>query len=356
MSGQPYVPAPSYGQGPPYAPQPQPGGPGGRSGNVRTMIIIVVVTVVLVAAVVTVLTVRSRSHGGANTAVKAAQKYLEAIAANRSAEAIALLKDEPYETGMLTDAVLKASHRDAPMTEIRVRKSSLSGQDHFDGTALYASYKLGDHDEYGFIYATQTDDGWKVVNGLESLRVASSTGALPKVTLNGVKVTAYEVQLFPGRYTIATDSPNFEVESDKAVHTAEVPYSDHEDYVEGVEYRLTSAGRDAAQAAVEKSALACIAKHTFVPGCGLGIDKKTQDGKPIKESTIRWSISDTDRQELKSRSFEMAYDSPTMAELRIDVEADLTAKTTDGETISGDQYLGEPQVDVAADPMTVGWA
>lgn len=321
------------------------------------MIIIGSCTLLIMVVVGALIAIRSET-GPPRSAEQAVERYLEAVADSRADDALALLANPPIDRSMLTDEMLQTTNARAPMHDIDVRRSSL-GNDDWQGEKVFAGYDLGE-DEHGsaFFYAEETDEGWKVLNGVMPLRVASGTGKVPSLKANGVPVTGFEPEFFPGWYEFDLDSKWLQLPADSTSTEIGTPY--RPDTVETLEYEITPEGERAARKAVLRELDDCFpSRNTFNPGCGLAIESKLKSGEPIVKSSTVWTISYTNRRQFEIADLEIGYDAATIAELNPGAVAEVEATCGRGARrfdCGGSISMKAAQVDLAADEISVVWA
>ncbi len=291
---QPYPGAPGpqgagYGV-PPGGPQPYPYGPYGpvpgqtgqqpKKKRTGLFVLIGVGALALILAVVAVgvnLAGRSDSAGGgsgggtggggassapaAATASDAVQGYLQAVAKGDAQAAVAYAVDPTsVKTTYMTPAVLAASAKLAPLTDIQVGTSDP------DATTVPVTYRLGStRVDTSYDVLKASDGTWKLIQVASILDLSAVQDDAVPMLVNGLRVKPGPFSVLPGTYRITTGQRNFDYGTDP---TLVVRYpSDFPDSTR-VAPRVSSAGQKSALAAVKKSWSSCLDKHAQTPkGC-----------------------------------------------------------------------------------------
>jgi hypothetical protein len=316
------------------------------------MIIIGVCAVVVLALVAAAVVVGTRAFATvARTPEQAVIRFLDAVADKRSADAIALLSSPPADRTLLTDDFLS---RSIPPEDIKAEVSSAK-LEAWPGTTVEASYQLGNVSASGRFSVSDTEEGWRVNNGVTPVRVGNPSATLPVLAINGTPVSTAEPVLFPGRYGVELVDQYLGLTEDGPIEIG--PQADP-DKPETVAYEVTEAGQELAEKEVTAAIEECLAERAYEPGCGIGIKPKLVSGATIERASIDWSLTTSGRRKLQQMTFVTTPDSVTLVRYpgRIPVMVEATCVDGSAEfTCRGKQTLGIPEVDLLADPVTIGW-
>jgi len=360
----PYGP-PSYAQPGPYGPAPT---GGTRSGGRRKLPFILgggalafVLVVVLIVVVVVHTVHRNRTEAGpagetstsaqAEKASDAVHGYLDALAAGDSAKALRYLAEQPSDPSLMTDEVLQASLKTAPITAISVPEVT----DKY-AYQVSASYKLGDRLINARFDIDDSSGHYLIGKGYAEVDLSYTAKGLP-LTLNGVKVSADKVDLFPGAYELGTSAKyitlgsggDFLVQQPSDYPTIEAKPA------------LTSEGQRLVKRKVTAAVNTCVASKKLKAGCGLDLPPSV-DGYRFKDGTVKRTLGAGARSKLKSIKPELDYSTPTLAEVDFYAYIDtLVDGVKGGRTYRGLAYyggansFGTPTVDLTAGQPTVEW-
>lgn len=196
--------------------------------------------------------------------------YLSAVADGRSADALALLAAPPTSTTLLTDQVLAASTKAAPITEVAVTLTGVN--------QVTATFKADGKPVTMTIPITQVDGRWKVADGLAEITIPN---AWP-VTVNGTPAGASRtLTVFPGTYTVASTSGYLSYGTVPAITVGSVAAST---------VTLTDPGKTAIVAGWKATIDECLKRQDLQPaGCPFGV--ALTPGWTAKPETISWTMS-----------------------------------------------------------------
>ena len=293
--GQPYGPGgpqlPPGAQQPPAPDRPQPE----KRSRTGLLVLVGALALALVLAVVAVAVHAGRSGGtgGAGTsgggasapaagnASDAVQGFLEAVAANDAARALALTDQAPADKTFLTDAALQASSKLAPLSDISVPPVT----DAYAYKAA-ASFSLGGKPYARDFTVEKAADGWKVTNGVSDVDVSYQRQETLPMIVNGTKVTSDTVSLFPGTYAFTTGSRWLSYGSSNVLTVAE----GYPSLPTRLRATLTKAGSAEVLAKTRSAFRSCLGKHELRPsGCPNRITDTR--GVKVKEGTVRWRVT-----------------------------------------------------------------
>ena len=365
--GQPGYGQPGYGGGP-SGPN-GPGSGGGRSklpfilggGGLVLLIVIVVIIVAVVHAnhngdvVAPQTNPSTRSSSSTKSqpenASDAVQGYLNALAAGDATKALSYLSQQPSDTSMMTDAVVKASLKSVPLTGITVPKVT----DKY-AYEVSASYKLGDRPVNAKFEIDNSSGHFLIDQGYAELDLSDVANGLP-LTLNGTKVSADKVYLFPGSYQLATTAKYISLGS-SADFLVQQPddYPDVEPKAE-----LTAEGQKIFKQKVTAAADACIRSTKLKAGCGLDIPS-TLSGYKIKDGSAHRKADTDTKSKLKNLKAELDYSSPTVAEdenffgsVTTTVQGVKHGHTFKLDYFGDGESFGTPKIDMSSKSLTVEW-
>jgi len=276
VSGQP-----PYGQQPTYGPPghaavaPPPNRPARRKR--KTPLIVGIGIGVLVLALVAgfVGTVLLRDTKG-----DMALAYFKAIQEGDAAKAMSYAADPINDTSLLTDAVLKKSAELAPITDVRVKRTS--------SDTVTLTMDVGGAEEQVQYDVVQREGQWKMVQAVKTFRL--STGDLQGVTpiLNGAKPSNPEsITIFPGTYQMGTGSPYLRWAQPEQVFLHGIPSHDP---IFGLE--MTDDAKKAAGTALQELLTKCVASTDLAPAdCPFKMTPPS--GVTVDKGSVKWAIVGT---------------------------------------------------------------
>jgi hypothetical protein len=203
--------------------------------------------------------------------------YLQALAAGDATAALSYAAD-PAPTGpLLTNEVLAASVKRAPLTGIDV--PVVEDQ---NAKSVSASYTLGSSNVSESFDVVKAGDIWKISRAVKDLDLSVIVdGSLP-VKINGMKVSEESVAVLPGSYAFTTGLPYVGYGS-KNVVLVKSPYVEADTYQ--IQSQLTKAGKKAVISATKRSFNKCLQMHSLSPrNCPQKFNSKYSYNK----STITW--------------------------------------------------------------------
>jgi hypothetical protein len=322
-----------YGR-PQMPPSPPPQGRGPSSTN-KILIIVgaAALAVILIAVIAVVVATSGRpasnpqggqgtagqqtkpSQGGAQPTSRpsdAVSAYLQAVAAGDATAALSYAAD-PAPTGqLLTNEVLAASLKRAPLTGIDV--PVVEDQ---SAKSVSASYTLGSSDVSESFDVVKVGDMWKIGRAVKDLDISVLVSGSVPVKINGVKVTDESVAVLPGSYAFTTGQPYVGYGS-KNVVLVKSPYVEADTYQ--IQSQLTKAGKKAVISATKKSFNKCLHQHSLNPS---NCPQKFNSKYSYKKSTITWSRSGRDPFRKPAVSF-----SENQARIQIPIDLKLSGSCT----------------------------
>ncbi|GAB3921517.1 hypothetical protein GCM10011575_15760 [Microlunatus endophyticus] len=364
--GQPGQP-PAYGQ-PGYTPGGfGPTGPGNGGGRSKLPFIIgggglalVVVVVLIIVAVV------HASHNGttasgpdnssptakAENASDAVKGYLDALSTGDAKKALSYLSEQPSDTSLMTDDILKVSTKEAPITAIKVPQVT----DKY-AYEVSASYNLGDRPVNAKFEVDDSSGHYLLSDAYATVDLSVGTKGLP-LTINGTKVAADKIYLLPGSYDLETTEKYISLgSSGKFLVQQPNDYPDIEP-----KPVLNSAGQAIFKKKVTEAIDACVRSTKLTAGCGLDVPA-TVDGYKIKDGSVHRTLDADTKAKVKSLKGTLDYSSTTVAEDE-DFYGDVNITVTGvkgGKTyknldyFGGGESFGTPKIDMSSSALTVEW-
>jgi hypothetical protein len=204
--------------------------------------------------------------------------YLKAVAAGDADAALAYAATPVPAGKFMTDQVLAASVKRAPITQISVPEVDDPAAD-----MVSASYHVGKTPvtvDYG---VQQVGGVWKLTAVHKTVDLGLvRTPSIP-IRMNGVKVTSDVVDVLPGTYAFSTESPQLTLGS-QAVMVIKHPT----DYASVLDLRvgLSDSGRRTVVSLARKSYNACLRSRSARPkGCPFAW---TNSAQRYRQGSLRW--------------------------------------------------------------------
>lgn len=160
------------------------------------------------------------NDGGTGKASEAVTAYLEALQRGDAKAALALGRDQPPDTSMLTDEILKKQMEKFPITDVKILGDipTTSG-----GAMVHVIAKVGgvDSDERIVLAKPPPGEGWKLKSAAMSVefKIEDMNPALAKsITVWGQPVPkSGKAYVFPGLVELGSSNPALEVGNSPAV-------------------------------------------------------------------------------------------------------------------------------------------
>lgn len=202
------------------------------------------------------------------------KEYFEALAAGDADKALSYAANEPTDTTLLTDEVLKASNALGAITDVSITSRSEK--------TVRVSYRIGGQLDSVNYEVVKTDDGWKMREVAFPLGVTGTVKNVP-LEINGARVKdAEDALVFPGTYELSTGSDYLAWSEPKQTvrgGTLQMPLT--------TTAELTDAGEKAARDAIRDLWDTCMDKKDLKPkGCPFQL---AQLNGTVDKSSIRWS-------------------------------------------------------------------
>ncbi len=324
-----------YGEsaGPGYPPQAPP--PERRSGKVP-LILAGAVTGLIVLAVVATFALgggRGADPGAAPTpgpgvtvapsapkAEDAVRGYLEALSRGDAAAALAFAAQAPGDPSLLTEAVLAGSLAQAPLSNINVSPGTGAA----DRDEIAATYQLGDRAVSTTFTAVRTGSDWRLDRVTQVVSLASLDPEVSPLRINGVPLAGAELELFPGAYSVTSDSSRYTVA--KGTFTLDSPTA-FTPRTGAMSLALSKAGVAEIRTAAQKKLRSCLKVKKLAPS-GCGFATRLPSGKP-RTSTISWKVTKGGNA-MKTMKPTLTPGDPTSAGAYVNVTVVCTFASTNG--------------------------
>jgi len=296
------------------------------------------------------------------------QQFYQALADGDAAGALALLDTKPASTALLTDDVLAASAKDAPITGVTTTVASSSD----DEAQVAVSYTMGGQAVKQTLTVRKVDKVWKLVGATATVDLTNvGTGSLP-LAVNGtpLKVPAptedeakptVEAVLFPGSYTLTTTT-RYVTLSDNTFVVTDLGSTE----VGDVTATLTDEGSAAVTQAIREAVDACVAAKTIHMDCTiLQMGSTLNDGTELVEGTVERTATPQTQTWLDALEPTLDADNPAFATVEAPEFGVVGVKVfvhgvLDGREISGSMDtvfpIGRPKVNLSdPDNLTLTW-
>ena len=277
----------------------------------------------------------------ADTPSGAVKGYLQALAAGNATQALSFASNQPSDKTFLTDAVLQASNKLAPLTGINVPE--VQGASSY--ATVQASYKLGSQAINTDFQMQRSGGKWQMDDGWSDVSTYSGGSSFP-LTLNGVEVKTQKFYLFPGEYKASSGNDYVDYPANKPLLVkSPSDYASTSDLDPG----LTTTGKAAFTTTVKKAVAKCVASSSLSPGCGTsGISNSSG----YKITDIKHKLSGT----LDRMSVTLDYDDKFTAKAYPAAKISTSAKC-DGSACSSfyPQNVGQAYVDLSKKSLAVTW-
>lgn len=306
----------------------------------------------LVLLIAAVIVVPSLLRGPAPTASGAVEKYLTALSDGDAETALTFI-DTYGDDSLLTDEVLAASLKLAPITDIVVEEPEDASE--YEAT-VSASFAVGGETIEREFTAYSTDDDWVISDGLVSATLANFEGL--DVTVNGVTPGDPSTSVFPGTYQLALGFEEFALDSDTDTFT--LTTDDDAEPLWDIYPVLTDDGAATFRSLVTAAITECVAMKTLATPCGMDITDIDLTGYTPTEGTVTRTLSSDGQATMDAMEAEVDYSTPTLVSTYDTPTVDMTLQgTKDGTTAEFEVlfggYMDTPSVDFAEETPTVTW-
>lgn len=293
-------------------------------------------------------------HGSA-TPEEVVKNYLTALSQSNAKAALATGSTDPDSDALLTNAMLKASNKIAPLKAITVDPSSSNAT--YD-RKVTAHYTLGS-EKIKTVFSLNRDgnDEWKLDSTTVRFGLGTSFKGL-KMTINGIEAKDTEhMEMFLGTYQIATATPFYTLTGGTKI-TVKNP----KDYpTTSIKVELSEEGVAAFHEAVKSSLDACLAQTTLDAGCGLALPATSNDFT-VKEGTVKRALSEEGQAKVAALTPQVSYDNPLLVKTYDSISGfSMEATCTKNGSTSACRALSSynnayPVVDFSTTPPTASWS
>lgn len=354
--GGPQQPYGMYNPGPPQQPK--------KSNKLPLIIGAGVLALVLIGTIIGIAVVRGGADpvagggtgggGGASSAPPAeakkpsdaVQAYLEALAAGDAQTALAFASTQPVDTTFLTNEMLAASNKVAPISAINVPVV-----DDEYAYRVSASYKLGSQSVNADFSVEKDGDAWKLRDVANDLDLSSRLNKTLPMLINGVQVESSKISLFPGSYQFTTGSKN--VDYGKSNVLAIESPSDYPRGLSKITPTLTSAGEKAFTDAVEDSVKKCMkSKDLKNKNCPNTVTRIRGGSVTPKEGTFKWTY---DKDALDNLKVRLDYDNPAVASSYVYLSMKAEGDCKEGPCRITPFSSPKPSANLMASSIKVNW-
>lgn len=306
----------------------------------------------LVLLIAAAIVVPALLRGPAPTASGAVEKYLTALSEGDAEAALTFIESYGDES-LLTDEVLAASLKLAPITDIVVEESEDASE--YEAT-VSASFAVGDETIEREFTAYNSDDEWLISDGVVATTLSNFEGL--DLTVNGATPGDSSTSLFPGAYQLALGFEEFALDSDTDTFTL-TSDADAEQFWD-IYPVLTDEGAATFRALVRASIEECVALKTLATPCGMDITDIDLTGYTPTEGTVTRTITADGQATMDAMAAEVDYSTPTLVSTYDTPTVDMTLQgTKDGTTAEFEVlfggYMNTPSVDFSEETPTVTW-
>lgn len=261
------------------------------------------------------------------------ESYLQALANGDSERALSLCRTVPGSSE-INDRLLDASVAAAPLTSIQVSRVAVNGRNRL---LVPATFRLGGRQVRESYALVQLRGSWQVDDGWIEVDLGEPPAADGVVTVNGLRVPAGRVALFPGRYTVESAHWAYRYTSGNVIEFANGARAD--------EYQprlaATKRGADAYRRAVRQELTKRVAQRRLVLNGNCPFRWATGGKDPRRITSVRWRISGgSPFKATRVNTLPMTVYGSLDKTLGL-ISADSVRVTTDIRC-SGPYYLGQP--------------
>ncbi|MDN5726242.1 MAG: hypothetical protein L0G99_09985, partial [Propionibacteriales bacterium] len=273
----------------------------------------------------------------------AVKGYLDALAAGDAATALSYAESSPADTTMLTNEALAASNKLGAIAEINVPEVT----DEY-AYQVAASYKMGTRTVNKEINVTKVGEDWKLTDVAGTLTL--DLGDDLPITVNGVKVEAKKIIVFPGTYVFDTGNKYVGFD-DKGTVSVDAPGA----YESGpYQATLNKTGKQAAIKAAQDSLNACLKQQVLAPK-GCMFKAYETNGVKVDTKTIRWSSTEKNPWARVEPSYEGLSQISLYPNGSAKLQAQGTQRGAKG-SVETMVRIGTATVDLSGDKPVVTWS
>lgn len=286
----------------------------------------------------------------ADSEAGAVKAFLEALAKGDGTTANKYLSDKVSDA-FGSDAVVKASVKDAPITDIEVEES---------GGTVTATFMVGDEEVSLDYYVRKSGKNYKI----ESFAMPSvylPDGLITAgVLVNGEKAEIKKsdtLNAFPIQYTLSTDSKYLVLEGE----TTFIPYDYTTSSLTNLDVVVSDEGNEAAKKTLTDALTACLAEKTLASTCGMDVPATLSGGETVQEGSVTRTFDSSTQSKLDKVEFNPDWDNPLLLSTYDYFSPDVTATCTDTSGTTGTCDIWtfggskNPKIDLSKDPITIVW-
>lgn len=343
---QPATP-PFVGQG---TPRPKQSAPESSSKKKQIIGIVLILALIIVLVLTMVTSTRKGADEPARTAQETVQAYFDALQQGDADAVLKLAQEQPKDKTFLTDEILQAAMRDTPITDVTIGEPV----ENTGATTVDVSYKIGGQkvDAVFALVASRTTH--KLRNVTKTVLATGFTTPIMDVQLNGVAIKSKEIEVFPGRYTVAPVDSSYVI--DKPGYLVAAPESARikkELPSPRVDVRFNDEMQAKLRAAAKPALTKCLnAKKLDNPECGIRFIAAAD------EKTMKCSVVSGDKALDQAVFFPSDTSSvfpdqglhTAWASVKIDVRCTMSGVLG---SYRGDKTLQSVKVDTSKDPYVV---
>ena len=275
----------------------------------------------------------------------AVQGYLQALASGDAQTALSFAATQPADTTFLTNEVLAASNKLAPIADINVPVVD----DEYAYT-VNATYTRGGK-KVNTSFSVQKDgDVWQLREVAYDLDLGSRLNKTLPMIINGVRVPSDSISVFPGTYQLTTGTKNISYGK-----TGIVAIDSPTEYPRGLtklQPTVTKTGEKAFTKAVKDSIKKCMkSKKLKNKGCPNNVARVTGNVTP-REGTFRWTWEKDSLDNMKVR---LVYDNPAKATASVYLRMKAYGKCKEGACSITPFTSASPSANLTADKVQVTW-
>jgi len=276
----------------------------------------------------------STSAPPATTPAAAVQGYLSALAAGDAAKALSYVSTKPTDTTFLTDAVLAAGNKIAPITNIQI--GAVAAGD------VQVTYSIGGQQVSTDYQTTPYQKQYLLLAAVDTMDLSDIYQPGIGMTLNGVTLDGLslsQASLFPGSYQLATTNSLLAFTPSTFVIQSPSDYN-----FPDIDTELAPTSQATLAAAAKAKLDGCLQEKALTNSCGFGMNGIEGSGTP-DPSTVTWKIN-SGSDSFSTTQFQTQYASPTTVTGYNNIDLTETVKDTAGSTYTFDTFVGEVTIDI----------
>ena len=303
-------------------PVPPPPKPSGDRPARRARILVIgasVLAFLLIAGLAVVLIQQKRTANAAGDSgplpSEVVQHYLNSIAAGDADKALRDLAEKPAKTDLMTDDVLAASAKAAPITDIKVTWTERTAR------SVKTSYTIGEKKVEANYPVVANGNGFRINGGYLAMDLSSLPAGL-SYRMNGAALGRGEVALFPGSYTLSTSNPYLSLGKGATF----IVKSPTESATPTPEPTISESGVKSVRALVSAEVSRCLKSDKLKAGCGLTVGGDGPNGSKADDGTISRSLSGSGSKQLAGLDVWIEPGKPSQARtVGLNIPVDTTA-------------------------------